>query len=99
YIEEKYGFEIDIIETRTYGMGASPEFIVSPETDENIRFNVIVDSSDHSVIEDDYSYALEADKEFQKLKTVIPVIEEMGFTGEEHTDIRLNYNFRHRSGV
>lgn len=93
YIEEKYGFEIDIIETRTYGMGASPEFIVSPEKDEDIRFNVIVDSSDHSVIEDDYSYALEADKEFQKLKTVIPVIEEMGFTGEENPDIRLNYNY------
>lgn len=93
YIEEKYGFEIDIIETRTFGMGGPPEFVVSPENNEDIRFKVIVDSFDHTIIEDDYSYALEADEEFQKLKTVIPAIEEMGFTGSEHSDIRLNYHY------
>lgn len=91
YIEEKYDFEIDIIEENTFGMGGPPEFIVSPEDNKDVRFRVTVDSLDHSDINDDYLYALEADQEFQKLKTVIPAIEEMGFTGEEHPDIRLNY--------
>lgn len=93
YVEDKYDFRVDIVETRTFGMGGPPEFVVSPKNNEDIRFNVIVDSFDHTIIEDDYTYALEADEEFQKLKTVIPAIEEMGFTGSEHPDIRLNYNY------
>lgn len=91
YIEEKYDFEIDIIESNALGMSGSSEFTVSPENNKEIKFKVNVDSFDHTVIEDDYPYALEADKEFQKLKPVIPAIEEMGFTADSNPEIRLNH--------
>lgn len=79
YVEEKYGFEVDIIEKNTYGLFSPTEFTVS------------VDSDDYGLIEDDYDLALNTDKEYEKLKTVLPEIEEPGFSGTEEEPIRLDY--------
>ncbi|AIY05699.1 hypothetical protein Plano_1734 [Planococcus sp. PAMC 21323] len=91
YVEEKYGFKVDIVEKNTYGIGSATEFTVSPEKEEHIRFTVSVDSDDYTVIEDDYALALNIDKEYEKLKIVIPEIEKLGISGTEGDPIRLDY--------
>ena len=91
YVEEKYGFEVDIIEKNTYGLFSPTEFTVSPEKEKHIQFTVSVDSDDYGLIEDDYDLALNTDKEYEKLKTVLPEIEEPGFSGTEEEPIRLDY--------
>lgn len=91
YVEEKYGFQVEVIEKNSYGISSDTEFTVSPKEEEHIRFVVTVDSFDHTIIEDDYELALNIDKEYEKLKTVIPEIEKLGFTGIEGDTIRLDY--------
>ena len=91
YAEEKYGFEVDVVEDEIAMIYSSADVILSPKNDEDIRFGVRIDLYDHTVIEDDYQFALEADKELQKLKSVAPAIEKLGFTGTGNTNIRLNY--------
>ncbi|QHJ69129.1 hypothetical protein [Planococcus halotolerans] len=91
YAEEKYGFEVDVIEDDVAKIYSSADVILSPKNDEDIRFGVLINHSDHSIIEDDYQFALEADKELQKLTPFLPAIEDLGFTGSDNTGIRLNY--------
>ncbi|WP_142826297.1 hypothetical protein [Planococcus soli] len=91
YVEEKYGFKVDVIETNSYGIGSTTEYTVSPKDDGLIQFMVSVDPYDYTVIEDDYNVALEIDKEYEKLKTVIPEIEALGFSGMEGAPIHLHY--------
>lgn len=91
YVEEKYGFKVDVIETNSYGIGSATEYTVSSKDDEHIQFMVSVDAYDYTVIEDNYDTALEIDKEYEKLKTVIPDIEALGFSGMEGAPIRLHY--------
>lgn len=91
YVEEKYGFEVEVVEKNSYGIGSDIEFTVSPKKEEHIRFVVTVDPDDYTIIEDDYEFALNTDKEYEKLKTVIPEIEKLGFTGNEGDMIRLKY--------
>ncbi|WP_084242896.1 hypothetical protein [Planomicrobium okeanokoites] len=92
YAEEKYGFEVDVVEEDWAVVGAPDEVIVSPKNNKDISFRVVTDPSNFTVIEDDYHFALEADKEFQNLKPVLPAIGELGFTGVANTDIRISYN-------
>ena len=96
YVEEKYGFEIDIIKDEAAQRGTPGDVVVSPKDNKDIRFLVIVHPTDHpseyTVVEDDYLFALEADKEYQKLKAVLPAIGELGFTDAVSSDIRINYN-------
>ncbi|TAA71718.1 hypothetical protein [Planococcus salinarum] len=91
YAEEKYGFEVDVIEDDVAKIYSSADVIVSPKNDAGIRFGVMIDPYDHTIIKDDYQYALEADKELQKLKPYFPAIEDLGFTGSDNSGIRLNY--------
>lgn len=91
YVEEKYGFKVDVIEANSYGIGSATEYTVSPKDEEHIQFTVSVDPYDYTLIEDDYGIALEIDKEYEKLKTVIPEIEALGFSGLEGAPIRLHY--------
>lgn len=91
YAEEKYGFEVDVVEDDIAKIYSSADVILSPKNAEEIRFGVQIDHSDHTIIKDDYQFALDADKELKKLKSVIPAIEKLGFTGTENSAIRLNY--------
>lgn len=91
YVEEKYGFEVEIVEKKTHGIGSDTEYTVSPEKEKHIRFTVSVDSDDYTIIEDDYALALNAGKEYEKLKLVILEIEKLGISGTEGDPIRLDY--------
>ncbi|RLQ91295.1 hypothetical protein [Planomicrobium sp. Y74] len=91
YAEEKYDFEVNVIKDEAASFYSSADVILSPKDDEDIRFGVIIDPYDNTIINDDYQFALKADKEYEKLKTVIPAIEELGFTGSKNNDFRISY--------
>lgn len=91
YVEEKYNFDVKVVDTKNHGISSDTEFTVAKESEEHIQFTVTVDSFDNTIIQDDYELALGANKEYEKLITVIPAIEEMGFTGADGEPIRLSY--------
>jgi hypothetical protein len=94
YIKEKYGVNSVIKEKHEEPEMVSSEvnYILYSKDNEDVLFTVTVDyAGDEPKIKDTYNQAVETNKEYQKLKKVIPAIKKIGFKGRSSAEIRVDY--------
>ncbi|KMY50228.1 hypothetical protein [Peribacillus loiseleuriae] len=103
YVKDKYGIAV-YIESKSGGNDISigeAEYTVVQKNNKDVTFTVKVNYlGDKPEISDDYKFALEAHKEFKRLKPVIPDIHKLGFQGRysKNGEIYIDYTGNQRIG-
>lgn len=90
YAKNEYGIDVEIKELKNTGFLSDDEYIVFPKNHEDLEFTIIVPFDD-GIISDNYSRALAADQELHKLKKVMSEVRDLGFSGSNNGEIKVDF--------